>query len=72
MTVTEIDTRNPFAESLQNKLESLKVVLEDLREEMKRSEERHTHAIERLTQRLDTEMPIRERLASIEARLRRT
>jgi hypothetical protein len=71
MTVTEIDTRNPLAETLQNQIESLKVVLEVLREEIKSSEERHGHAIEHLAQRLDTEMPIRERLASLEARLPR-
>ncbi len=55
--------------SLEAEIHAFKLTVEELRHRMALRDARYESTIERLTFRLETEMPIRERLASLEARI---
>ncbi len=71
MTLHSISSKTAHDLSLESQIHLLKLEIEALRHEIEIRDKRHTQAIEHLTYRLETEMPIRERLAALEARLPR-
>jgi hypothetical protein len=69
MTLHSINSKATSEVSLESQIHALKLTVESLRQEMEQRDLRYASVIEHLTYRLETELPIRERLAALEARL---
>jgi hypothetical protein len=63
--------RNVMQDPLGPELKALKMSLDSMRSEMKIRDEKNEQAMRHLSEKLDLAIDIRERLASLEARLPR-